>query len=200
MSHKRFPVRIPRFAPGIRMQETRTGASRSWWARAWRTILEDMGLKARLGRGRNYAMGGQVIKMELEGSRVRALVQGTREEPYRVEIAFTEPEGEVRALVLRDLKAEPILLARLLAGDLPYEVDDIFRRHGASLFPGGRLADGADGKRRYDVTTSCRCPDYANPCKHSSAVLLLLGEEIARRPLTLLELRGFTLEDLIHEN
>ncbi len=200
MSRKHFPVRIPRFAPGIRMQETRTGASRSWWARTWRTILEDMGLKARLGRARNYAMGGQVVKMEIALSRVHALVQGSRDEPYSVEIAFTEPEGEARAGILRDLEAEPILLARLLAGDLPTEINEIFRRHGAFLFPGGRLADGADGKRRYDVTTSCRCPDYANPCKHSSAVLLLLGEEIARRPLTLLELRGFTLEELVHED
>ena len=31
---KRYPVRVPRYAAGIRMQETRGGA-RSWWARRW---------------------------------------------------------------------------------------------------------------------------------------------------------------------
>lgn len=50
------------------------------------------------------------------------------------------------------------------------------------------------------MTTSCTCPDYANPCKHSSAVLLVLGEEIARRPATLLELRGLTMEELYDED
>ena len=62
---------------------------------------------------------------------------------------------------------------------------------GFDLFPGGKLAPG-----KYDMTTACSCPDYANPCKHVAAVLLVLGEEIARRPITLLELRGIEEEEL----
>ena len=49
------------------------------------------------------------------------------------------------------------------------------------------------------MTTKCSCPDYANPCKHSSAVLLLLGEEVTRLPASLLELRGITLEELYED-
>ncbi len=49
------------------------------------------------------------------------------------------------------------------------------------------------------MTTDCTCPDYANPCKHVSAVLLILGEEIARRPMTLLELRGIEEEELYED-
>ena len=74
------------------------------------------------------------------------------------------------------------------------EVEPIFREEGLSLFPGGKLAPG-----KYDMTTRCSCPDYANPCKHTSAVLLLLGEEVARRPATLVELRGITMEELCDE-
>ena len=50
------------------------------------------------------------------------------------------------------------------------------------------------------MVSDCSCPDYANPCKHVSAVLLLLGEEIARRPLTLLALRGVSEEELVDED
>ena len=50
------------------------------------------------------------------------------------------------------------------------------------------------------MTTKCSCPDYANPCKHAAAALLILGEEIARRPMTLLELRGILMEDLCDED
>ena len=192
---KKYPVRIPRYAAGIRAQELRTGAGRSWWARRWMQTMERMGLGARLGRGRNYAMSGQVTEMKIAGPEVSASVVGTRPDPYAVKISFRAPEGEARERIVRKIKSEPMLVARLLVDDLPTEVEMVFRDEGLDLFPGGKLAPG-----RYDMTTSCSCPDYANPCKHSSAVLMILGEEVARRPATLLELRGITMEELCDED
>lgn len=194
MSRKRYPVRIPRFAKGIRAQETRGGAGRNWWFCRWRQVLEGMGLGARLGRGKNYALSGQVTEMRIEGPHVEASVVGTRPEPYRVTIDFRIPEGEARERIVAALRGEPMIVARLLADDLPTETEEIFRAEGFTLFPGGKLGPG-----RYDMTTRCSCPDYANPCKHSSAVLLLLGEEIARRPSTLLDLRGIPMEELYED-
>lgn len=195
MSKKKFPIRIPRYASGIRTQESRSGTGRSWWARRWREVLEGMGLKGRLGRGRNYAMSGQVVKMELEGNEVRARVQGTRPDPYEIKIVFRTPDEAARARIISALKSEPMLVARLLADDLPSEIEELFKAEGYDFFPGGKIAP-----RVYDMTTSCSCPDYANPCKHSCAVLYVLGEEIARRPATLLELRGIELEELYDED
>ena len=67
---KRYPVRIPRFAAGIRAQESRTGAGRSWWAREWTRRLEAMGLRGRLGRGKSYALSGQVVSLARAGPHV----------------------------------------------------------------------------------------------------------------------------------
>jgi len=195
MSKKNFPVRIPRFAAGIRAQESRAGSGRSWWAKEWMRRLEAMGLKGRLGRGKNYALSGQVTALRLAGPHVEAEVVGTRSEPYRVTIDFRIPDEAVQAGIVSEIRKEPMLVARLLADDLPSEVEKIFRDAGYGLFPGGKLGPG-----RYDVTTACSCPDYANPCKHTTAVLLLLGEEVARRPMTLLEFRGIQLEDLVDED
>ena len=195
MSKKRYAIRIPRYAAGIRAQESRTGFGRSWWAKEWARRLEAMGLKGRLGRGKNYALSGQVVAMEIEGSRVFAKVQGTRATPYAVTLDFRAPAGAARARLVRALRGEPMQVARLLADDLPTEIPLRFRTEGFDLFPGGKLGPG-----RYDMTTACSCPDYANPCKHTTAVLLILGEEIARRPLTLLELRGISMEDLCDED
>ena len=195
MSKKRYPVRIPRYAAGIRAQESRTGQGRSWWAKEWARRLESMGLKGRLGRGKNYALSGQVISMDIEGNRVVAKVQGSREDPYEVTIDFRTPVGEARVRLLRAIRGEPMLVARLLADDLPTEIGLFFRAEGYDLLPGGKLGPG-----KYDMTTKCNCPDYANPCKHAAAALLILGEEITRRPMTLLELRGITMEDLCDEN
>ena len=195
MSKKSYPVRIPRYAAGIRAQESRTGSGRSWWAKEWLRRLEAMGLRGRLGRGKNYAASGQVVAMEIAGNRVTAKVQGTRPDPYVATVGFRMPEGEARARIVAALRGEPMLVARLLADDLPTEVEAIFRTAGCDLFPGGKLGPGT-----YDMTTKCSCPDYANPCKHSVAMLMILGEEIARRPATLVELRGIALEELYDED
>ena len=195
MSKKRYPVRIPRYATGIRAQESHTGQGRSWWAKEWARRLEAMGLKGRLGRGKNYALSGQVVSMDIEGNRVTAKVQGSRENPYEVTIDFRTPEGAARTRLVRAIRGEPMLVARLLADDLPTEIGLLFRTEGYDLFPGGKLGPG-----KYDMTTTCSCPDYANPCKHTAAALLILGEEIARRPMALLELRGISMEDLCDED
>ncbi len=194
MSKKRYPVRVPRYAAGIRAQESRSGGGRTWWSRRWVQVLERMGLGGRLGRGKHYAISGQVTSMRLEGPHVEASVVGTRETPYKVTIDFRIPEGELREHIVSRLRAEPMLAARLLADDMPMEVEEIFREEKFDFFPGGKLAPG-----KYDMTTDCTCPDYANPCKHVSAVLLILGEEIARRPMTLLELRGIEEEELYED-
>ena len=191
MSKKKYPVRIPRYAAGIRAQESRSGGARTWWARRWLEVLERMGLGARLGRGKHYAVSGQVTGMRFEGPHVEAQVVGTRPDPYRVTIDFRVPEGAAREAIVSRIKGEPMIAARLIADDMPTEVEQAFRDCGIDFFPGGKLAPGV-----YDMTTACSCPDYANPCKHVSAVLLILGEEIARRPMTLLELRGIGEEDL----
>ena len=196
MSSKRksFPARLARHATGIRAQEARATVGKSWWAKRWLAAIEPMNIGARFGLARNYAISGQVTELAIDGPVVTAKVVGVREDAYSVKIVFRVPEAGARKRIVEALRAEPILAARLLAGDLPLEVEEIFRREELTLFPGGKIAE-----RVYDVTTTCSCPDWANPCKHSLAVLLLLGEEIARRPLRLLELRGVTMEDISNE-
>lgn len=240
--HKQYPIRFPRNAAGIRAQEARANGGRSWWAVEWMRHLESMGMKARLGRGKNYALSGQVTALQIEfarqtmtansqgvedvhrknsgnslgrepvyqknsdtlrykegglskSCRVVATVLGARPDPYTVTLAFRPLDAEAKARVIAALKKDPMLVARLLAGDLPLEVARLFRQEGFDLFPGGKL-----GPREYDVTMSCSCPDYANPCKHTAAVLLLLGEEIDREPLRLLEFRGISIKELCDED
>ena len=82
MSRKNFPVRIPRYAAGIRAQEPRAGGGRTWWGRRWTAVLEGMGLGARLGRGKNYAVSGQVTELRLEGPHVILLLRNRKEKWY----------------------------------------------------------------------------------------------------------------------
>ena len=195
MSRKRYPLRVARTAHGIRAQDLRTLVRTAWWARRWIGALEAMRLGPRLGRGRQYAVAGQVTDLVLEGPHVEASVTGSRPVPYKVSLDFTAVQGDAVAHALR---AEPMLLARLLTDDLPTEVEALLRDEDVPLFPKSEpLGRTPEGKPRYDVRMTCTCPDWARPCKHVVAVLLLLGEEIARRPSTLLALRGVDVEDLL---
>lgn len=193
-ARKVYPVRIARTAHGIRAQDLRTLVRTAWWARRWIASLEAMRLGPRLGRGRQYAAAGQVTDLVRTGSRVEAAVTGSRAEPYRVSLDFTATADDRAAAALR---AEPMLLARLLTGDLPMEAEEILRASGVPLFPRAEpIGKTPEGRPLYDVRMHCSCPDWARPCKHLVAVLLLLGEEIARRPATLLALRGVDVDAL----
>ena len=193
MSRKHgFPIRQPNFAAGIRAQEAREGLARTWWAMRWNEIVRGMDIHHRYGAGHRYAVTGQVTSLQMQGPHIRARVVGMRTQPYEVQIDFREPDEATHERIRAALVAEPIRIARLLVDDLPMEVETIFKQAGFPLFPIGKLAPGV-----YDMQIHCTCPDYANPCKHVCAVLLILGEVFARRSLALLEARGFTEEELL---
>ena len=203
MSHKRYPLRVARGAHGIRAQDLRTLARKDWWARRWIAALEAMRLGPRFGRGRQYATAGQVTELVLDGPHVEATVVGSRADPYRLTLDFTAATGEAQKRIAAAIATEPMLLGRLLTDDIPTEIETFFRTEGLPLFPqaapltGHGVLDAPPTKPVYDVKMHCSCPDWSRPCKHLVAVMLLLGEEVAQRPSTLLSLRGIDLEDLL---
>lgn len=175
---------------GIRAQHTTTGQLRVWWSRRWVEMMEQFRLGARLGRGRNYAEAGQVSELLIEEGLVNAAVQGVQKEPYSSRISFKVLTPEGKASVLDTLREQPVLIARLLVGDLPLKIESILNKEGCPLFP----------ERENDVKSRCNCPDWANPCKHLAAVYYLLGEEIAKNPMLLLKIRGIKHSDIFRES
>ena len=197
MGSRNHPLRVTRSAFGIRAQDLRTLSRGEWWSRRWIAALEAMRLGARFGRGRQYAVSGQVTELIVDGSRVSATVVGSRPDPYSVSLGFTCAEGKARKRIEDALRKSPMTLGRLLAGDMPIEVGEMFRAEGIPLFPeAAPRGKTPEGKPVWDVAMRCSCPDWSRPCKHMAAVLLLLGDEIARRPATLLALRGVDVDAL----
>ncbi len=171
---------------GIRAQNVRSQVSRKWWAKRWISFLEEQQLGARLGRGRSYALSGQVLSLEIKPGLAKAVVQGGSKEAYTCEIRFEVAKPKEKARIVDRLLARPMLISQLLIHTLPEEVERLFRAEGYPLLPSTPDAFEA----------SCTCPDPINPCKHLAAVLFILIEAIEQNPLLLLELRGITLADL----
>src|SRR5204862_3418808 len=88
--------------------------------------------------------------------------------------------------VVKALGGQAVFAAKLLAGEMPQDIEKVFADVDLSLFP----------EKAKDLTTDCSCPDWSNPCKHVAAVYYLLGEEFDRDPFLLFRLRGLSREEL----
>ena len=172
---------------GIKAHSRRGAFGQSWWARRWLDVLERLELGGRLTRGLAYARRGQVLDITIEEGRVRASVQGSRDEPYRITIEVRTLSAAEWSKVGESLRGQARFAAKLLASEMPEDVEEAFKGTGVSLFPA----------RRAELATECSCPDWANPCKHIAAVYYLLGEEFDRDPFLIFQLRGLTREGLV---
>jgi uncharacterized Zn finger protein len=185
-------VYFPRSKPievegGIKARSRSGSFGTSWWARRWIEVLESFDIGARLSRGRSYARRGQVVSIQVDRGSVKAQVQGSRPRPYDVSIAVKTLAEADWERVIEALAGQALYAAKLLAGELPRDIEALFRGLGLTLFPG----------KRDDLSTSCSCPDWSNPCKHIAAAYYLLGEEFDRDPFLILALRGLARDDLL---
>jgi len=181
------PAAPRRVQGGVVARSTRGDIGEQWWSRRFVQVLESFALGTRLTRGRNYARRGQVVSLEVASGQVRATVQGSRRTPYRVTVGLAPFSELVWAKVEVTLAEQAIHSARLLAGELPAELEEVFATAGAPLFP----------QRASDLAMTCSCPDQAVPCKHLAATFYLLAESFDEDPFRILAWRGRERQPLL---
>ncbi len=166
---------------------TSYNSEREWWVQQWLDLLDKYRFKKRLERGRNYARQGNVLSIDFQGDRIVSRVQGTEVEPYQQSLwldTFTQEDWDC---IIQTLSEQAIFSAKLMAGEMPQNIEDVFSANGLRLFPFNLT----------EIRSRCSCPDQANPCKHIVAVYHLLGDRFAEDPFLLFQLRGRTKEDII---
>ncbi|CAG0985823.1 hypothetical protein METP2_02266 [Methanosarcinales archaeon] len=171
---------------GIKAKSKRGGIGDTWWSKRWVSVLESFGWSNRLERGRRYARGGQVLDFKLTPGKVTARVQGSVSKPYSVIIEIKPLTGEAWTKATEEMARKAIFAAKLLAGEMPQNIEEAFKAVGVPIFP----------ESSKDIKTDCSCPDSANPCKHIAAVYYILAEEFDRDPFMLFNLRGRTKEEI----
>ncbi len=182
-----FKPSEPRQAKGgIKAQSKRGEFGTNWWAKRWIGVLESFHIGARLARGRSYARKGQVLSIGIEAGWVRAKVQGSRTKPYEIAIQCKTLSDNDWSKLAQVLSRQALHVAKLLAGEMPQDIEEVFQEAGLSLFP----------SQLGDLSTKCTCPDWSNPCKHIAAVYYLLGEEFDRDPFLIFALRGMQRDAL----
>jgi uncharacterized Zn finger protein len=181
------PTRPLAVSGGLKARSTRGAIGQTWWSGRFIAVLEAIIVGGRLERGRNYARRGQVLSMDVTAGMVSALVQGSRVQPYRVRIgldAFGAPQWDAAE---RALAASAWYSAKLLAGEMPEDIDEVFAELGLALFPASAA----------ELSMYCSCPDWEVPCKHIAAVFYLLAEAFDDDPFSILAWRGRGREDLL---
>lgn len=161
--------------------------AREWWVSRWISVQESRSLTSCLNRGKRYARSRRVLRIEIEPGALEALVQGSRYEPYRVRMRFKKFTERQWEKAIDALASQARFAAKLLAGEMPQNIEAAFEAEGLSLFP---LASR-------DLTSACSCADEANPCKHMVAVHFALAEQLDQDPFLLFQLRGRTREQVL---
>ena len=158
-----------------------------WWVERWLDLLDSYRFKKRLERGRSYAREGNVLSMEFTNSKVKAVVQGSDAEPYRVSLSLDSFSKEDWNFAIGKMSEKAIISAQLLAGEMPETIEAVFTASGLSLFP----------FTLNEVRSRCSCPDKANPCKHIAAVYYQLGDRFSEDPFIIFQLRGRTRNQIL---
>jgi uncharacterized Zn finger protein len=195
MANRRWDDPWQKYAPsvplpvegGVATSRRRGPMATTWWSKRFVEVLESYGLGARMRRGRRYARTGQVIEVEVSPGMVAAQVQGSRPRPYLVTAALWIASDEEWSKVLDAMRAKIGFAARLLDGEVPIELEDVFADVGVPLFPNSWT----------DIRANCSCPDWENPCKHIAAVLYVLADRLDGDPWLVMLLRGREREVLL---
>ena len=163
--------------------------SATWWGHRWIAALEHTSrdVVARLGHGRAYARDGHVHDLNIQPGIVTALVSDDELENYSVSLKLEVFDARTWNQIILNMHQQAIFVAQLLNGEMPKEINSLFRACGKSLFP----------VNSHDIDSDCGCEDWANPCKHVAATHYVLGEALDTDPFLLFELRGRTKEQVL---
>ena len=183
----KLPMNPRRVRGGVRMKR-KEGNPESWAEqRLWR-IAEQSADGDTLKEGLEYARGGQTRRVTFDDGKAEASVQGRRTRAYATVVSLPAYTPDQAAEVIKALGEQARYAAKLLAGELPASIEDVFVPLGLHLFP-----SGAD-----DFEITCTCKEENQPwCKHAVCVTALLGERLAGDPFLIFELRGIPRDHLV---
>lgn len=185
---KRYPASVPLPADGgLATSKQRGAMAGTWWSRRFVEILDSYGLGARMQRGRRYARSGQVLTLEVRTASILAQVQGSRRTPYLVTVSLPEPTPRQWRGIEEAMRARVGFAARLLAGEVPVDLEEVFEAAGGTLF----------ARSWNELRAECNCPDWENPCKHIAATLYVFADQLDGDPWLLLAWRGRTREQVL---
>ncbi|MGP1272321.1 MAG: SWIM zinc finger family protein [Phycisphaerales bacterium] len=175
---------------GVKMPSTER-ASESWAGQRWLRLVESGVATELQAEAMEYAALGQTRTIGFERGAIVAAVQGRAPRAYRVRVeldAFDEAQWD---RVLASMSDQARYAAKLLAGELPTNIEELFVPLGLHLYP----------QQAGELRPSCTCDEAkADPgqwCKHSACAALITADHLAVNPWLVFTLRGMDKNELL---
>jgi uncharacterized Zn finger protein len=192
-----LPKNPRRVRGGIRLTRGVVDGPALWAAQRWLRVIGQGAPGQSMLDGLAYARDGQTRRLEILAGRIEADVQGRASHPYltRLELATIPPTGWER--VIGAMSQEAAYAARLLAGELPANIEDAFGPLDLHLFPAnaGEICVSCTCTERRQAEVG-RQPD-SRWCKHACCVAYLVAQRLANEPYLIFLLRGMEGQDLL---
>ncbi|MFO0832820.1 MAG: hypothetical protein U0637_13390 [Phycisphaerales bacterium] len=188
---------------GVKLSVTATGEAvpvGAWAAQRWMRLVEQAGEGNALVEGLEYAKEGQTKKLAITPGRVEAVVQGRADRPYTTSLTMDVIGHEDWDKAVHAMSEGAIYAAKLLAAELPPNIEDVFGPLGLRLFPAGPQ----------EMRASCTCSDFERKtrdakesgvavhwCKHLCCIAYLVASRLAGEPFLAFGLRGMDTHELL---
>ena len=168
------------------MLEKKKRYSDDRWAREWVKMFETFGWGPELAKGKAHSRTKNICELKVSAGTIQADLEESEQHVYHVVIkVYILPPDQWNEL-LNILADNAIFMAKLLIGEIPEEIDDIFHKAGISLFP----------KSYGSFQVYCTCDEAGDFCKHVAAVAYEFKAKLQEDPLSLLCLRGMDKKEL----
>lgn len=159
--------------------------SKTFWGQAWCKNLEAyQQYESRLPRGRSYLRQGNVYNLTIEPGKLSAVIAGS--ELYDAQITIQPLSKAHWQDIVSACSGQVNSMLDLLAGKLGDGMMQVLTDQERGLFP-----------KPKEIRFDCSCPDFADMCKHISAVLYGVGVLLDTKPELLFTLRGVDQAELL---
>jgi uncharacterized Zn finger protein len=181
------PLNPRRVRGGVRLRPQDEQALPHWVTARLRRLVEAAVKPEILAEGLEYARLGQTRRIEIENGVATASVQGRMSRPYIVTLKLRHFTPEDRDRVIDAMADQALYAAKLLAREVPANIEDLFAPLGFKLFP----------SEPDEIETDCSCREPKPWCKHAVCAAVLLSLKLGREPLSIFELRGQLVDHFI---
>ncbi len=189
-SSRKSLVNPRRVRGGVKLKNKGTDDVQNWVTQRIMRVAEAGAAPDHYRDGMEYATLGQTKRLTIEGTLCEGIIQGRSDKPYTTTLGFSAFTIEVQDKIIKAMGEQVRYAAKLLAGELPSNIEDVFAPLGIKLFP----------SEAEEIAPECTCPDWDKEnrwCKHAVCLSAILAEKLADDPMLIFGLHDMPGSELI---